>query len=203
MEWAIEAIEEVGITPPDKVLVSYSGRFKGYNANIRCGKGFAEFRLSHEWKRVDEEIKKGIIQHLICKAYKIHKRTYNQELYEEFLRQAANYAPRIISDDLLVERYNKLNDEYFSGLLDQPNIIWGRHSLRKLGSYDYGTDTIKVSTVLKENTDLLDYVLYHEMLHKKHKFTCKNGRSHHHTKEFREDEKKFRLEDAEKNCMST
>jgi len=64
-------------------------------------------------------------------------------------------------------------------------------SMRRLGSYEYGTDIISMSKVLDHDEDLIDYVMYHEMLHKKHKFHNKNGRSHHHTREFKEMERKF------------
>ena len=75
-------------------------------------------------------------------------------------------------------------------MIEKPNLTW-HDSIRRLGSYEYGTDTISMSKVLGADTNLLDYVMYHEMLHKKHKFHCKNGRIHHHTKEFREMERKF------------
>jgi len=39
--------------------------------------------------------------------------------------------------------------------------------------------------------ELLDFVMYHEMLHKKHKFSISGVKSRYHTKEFKEDEKKF------------
>ena len=75
--------------------------------------------------------------------------------------------------------------------MEVPNLIWGKESTHKLGSYDYGTDTVTISTILKDDLELLDYVMHHEMLHKKHKFKSKYGRTHAHTKAFRDDEKKF------------
>ncbi|MBR9692917.1 M48 family metallopeptidase [Candidatus Woesearchaeota archaeon] len=69
--------------------------------------------------------------------------------------------------------------------------------MTKLGHYEYATDTISISTALKEAPELLDYVLYHEMLHKKHKFTeSKGGNTRSHTKAFRDEEKKYRLADG-------
>jgi hypothetical protein len=38
---------------------------------------------------------------------------------------------------------------------------------------------------------MMDYVMYHEMLHKKHKFSSKGSRIMHHTKEFRSSESAF------------
>jgi hypothetical protein len=49
-----------------------------------------------------------------------------------------------------------------------------------------------VSKIFQDSeTSLLDYVMYHEMLHKKHKFYTKNGKSFHHTSDFSKDERKF------------
>ena len=55
----------------------------------------------------------------------------------------------------------------------------------------YATDTVTLSKALAHDLELVDYVMYHELLHKKHKFTSKNGKSRHHTKEFRIAEKRY------------
>ena len=93
---------------------------------------------------------------------------------------------------VLEKSFDRVNERYFYNLLEKTNLKWGYPSLSKLGSYEYGTDTIMISKVL-ENTDkeILDYIMYHEMLHKKHKFTRKNNRNYHHTPEFRKKEKEF------------
>lgn len=198
MQWAVDAHTELTDKPLPSIVVTYSRRFKGFNANVRYGRGVMEFRLSHQWKDVDEDIQKGLVQHLLCRLYSLKEDTLHVRLYEEFLRQASEYAPRKDSDPFLKERFEVLNEEYFFGMMNQPNLVWGRDSTTKLGSYDYATDTVTLSTIFKDDQDLLDYVLYHELLHKKHKFSCSNGRTHHHTPAFRKDEKQFWLKDAEK-----
>jgi len=198
MQWAYDAYTQLVHTAPPAITVTYSKRFKGYNANVRYGRGKITFSIAHNWKEVDEDIQKGLVQHLLCRVLKIKKDTLHIQLYEEFLRQASEYAPKGISDELLKERFAVLNEKYFAGMMNQPTLTWGRASTTKLGSYEYATDTVVLSTILRENQDLLDYVLYHELLHKKHKFSCSNGRTHHHTPAFRADEKQFWLADAEK-----
>jgi predicted SprT family Zn-dependent metalloprotease len=54
-----------------------------------------------------------------------------------------------------------------------------------------------ISDVLKKDMVFLEYVLYHEMLHKKIKFKKSGSRSYHHTKEFKELEAKFYEKDVE------
>jgi predicted metal-dependent hydrolase len=91
---------------------------------------------------------------------------------------------------VLEESFDKINEKYFFGLIEKPNLTW-HNSIRRLGSYEYGTDTISVSRVLSTDKILLDYVMYHEVLHKKYKFHNRNGRTFHHTHEFRQMEKSF------------
>ena len=183
----------------------YSGRFKGYNANARRfgssdGSTFA-FNLSKNWRRVDKSIQIGLLQDLMVRLLKkksklIQSKTIQMDLYHHFLRSVHIAIPKTKADPLLVERFVTLNDQYFNGLLEVSNLCWGQKSYRKLGSYEFGTDTITISKALHpsmvSDAQLLEYVLYHEMLHKKHKFNSANGRSCSHTREFRDDESRFK-----------
>ncbi len=189
---------------PDKILkrklsVSYSKAFKDYNGNVQYSMTWMKFKISHKWKTVSKEIQIGLIQNLLLKVYKTkNKNTINMDLYESFLRNIGDYSAVKKGPVILEESFNRVNEKYFSGMMDKPNLIWGNHSFSKLGSYEYGSNTIMMTKVLKEDLELLDYVMYHELLHKKHKFYTKNGRSHHHTKKFRDDEKKFETPDVKK-----
>ncbi len=180
-----------------EINVKYSGQFSDYNAKVAYSPFRMSFRLSKEWRGVDEDIKIGLIQSLLIKVFKTGKfKEYNRNnkisMYESFLKNIALVAPRKESASELVEAFNRVNDSYFYGLIDMPNLVWGQHSIRKLGSYEYGSDTVSISKILGEAPqEYLDYVVYHELLHKKHKFHHKNGKSFHHTHAFRSDEKKF------------
>ena len=99
---------------------------------------------------------------------------------------------------MLLEVFNKLNEEYFNGLLDRPNLVFGQNSTTVLGNYNYSTDTVTISTILRDETDLLDFVVYHELLHKKHGFKHSGTRGQYHTPAFKRDEKLFRVKDIEK-----
>ena len=53
--------------------------------------------------------------------------------------------------------------------------------------------------ISEEEKVLLDYVMFHEMLHRVHKFKTVNGRSLHHSRKFKSAEKQFQAaEDMEK-----
>lgn len=76
--------------------------------------------------------------------------------------------------------------------MEKPNLEWGTDSRRKLGSYNFHNDTITVSTLFQSSKpELLDYLIYHELLHKHHKFKHKNGTSFFHTRDFRRDENNY------------
>lgn len=185
-----------------EVAVNYSGKFSDYNANVSYTPFSLKFKLSRKWRGVDEDIKIGLIQSLLIKVFKDkdYEKNNKIELYNMFLKNVALVAPRKESPPELIESFERVNNSYFYGLIDMPNLKWGRDSVRKLGSYEYGSDKLIISSLLKKAPfHLLDYVMYHELLHKKHKFYHKNGRSYHHTKVFRKDEKRFEnSEGAEK-----
>ena len=136
----------------------------------------------------------GLIQGLMLRIFKEKKKTTNIDLYNSFMKNLHISIPKINTDPLLEESFNNINEKYFIGLIERPNLIW-HNSIRRLGSYEYGTDTISISRILEGDEEVLDYVMYHEILHKKHKFHSKNGRTHHHTKEFKEMEEKFENSD--------
>ena len=172
--------------------LKYSKQFKPYNANVkRFGNNFV-FNLSRNWKKISKEIQIGLIQELLVKILKDKKKTMNMELYNLFLKNIHIAAPKTKTNPILEESFNKINDIYFNGMLDIPNLQWGSDSTSKLGCYEYGSDSITISTIFRNSKqELLDYVMYHEMLHKKFKFESKNGRTLHHSPEFKRMEAKF------------
>ena len=108
-----------------------------------------------------------------------------------FLKKVHLAVPKEKIDPILEKSFDRVNDKYFYGMIEKPNLVWGKKSFRKFGSYDYGSDTISISRSLEPHPRLLDYVMYHEALHKKHKFTTSGARTRHHTSEFRKSEKRF------------
>lgn len=173
-------------------VLKYSGRFKGFNANAKLNR-FTKtitFNLSKKWRGVDESIKLGLIQGLILRLLKKKGKTINMDLYTNFIKNVHIAVPKTKSHPLLEESFNRVNKLYFAGMIDKPNLTLGKGT-RTLGNYDYGADAIAISEILLKHIDLLDYVMYHEILHKKNKFKSKNGRSFHHTKKFKKEEKSY------------
>lgn len=194
-----QAINELYNEFPYAIKLKYSAKFKPYRANIRLREDKIQLNLSKKWKTVSKEIQIGLIQELLLKILKnklkpLKITTQNIELYNIFMKKLHLGIPKTEIDPTLEQSFNKVNEKYFYGLIEKPNLVWANSST-KLGSYEYGTDTITISRILKDDEEILDYVMYHEMLHKKHKFYTKNGRSYHHTREFRKKEKEFKNSD--------
>lgn len=187
-----------GREPLQRITVRYHGGFKDFNANVRMNQRQVVFSLSKKFESLEDEIKIGVIQHLLNKLFKTRVETDEQDLYSGFLKRMSDFAPVTQSDPVLGESFDRVNKEYFADMMSRPNLTWGSRSKRLLGTYTYATDTIMISAVLQDSpTDLLDYVMHHEMLHKKHKFSCKSGRTHSHTPAFKRDEAKFKVKNAE------
>jgi hypothetical protein len=187
---------------PDKefnyeAVIKYSGKFHGYNANVRYSPVSLQFKLSRNWKSVSREIQMGLLQSLMNKVFKTKIKTMNIDLYNIFLKKVHFTIPKTEEDPVLEESFKRVNEKYFNNILEIPNLKFGSDSFTKLGSYEYGSDTIIISNLFKDEILLLDYIMYHELLHKKYKFNEKDGRSYHHTKLFRTKEREFEEPDIE------
>lgn len=168
--------------------LKYSSKFNDYNANIRLSGSELTVSLSRKWKGVSSPIVIGCVQSLLLRLFKEKAKTTEIDLYNIFMQKVHISVPKVFSDPILEDSFDRMNEEFFYGLVEKPNLRWGK-GISKLGSYEYGSDTISISKHL--SGELLDYVMYHEMLHKKHKFRSVNGKSYHHTSRFRKDEKAF------------
>jgi hypothetical protein len=86
--------------------------------------------------------------------------------------------------------------DYFGGKMLKPRLVWsGVLSSRKLGHYERTRDRVVMSQILDDRRIprcVVEFVLYHELLHKHHGIKWVNGRCLVHTPEFRRSEGKFR-----------
>ena len=115
--------------------------------------------------------------------------TPNMRIYNNFIKNLSILTPKTKSDPILEESFYRVNEHYFDNQMEKPNLIWGQDSVRTLATYNFHNDTVKVSSLFKKaENDILDYLMYHELLHKEHKFNNKKGRSYYHTRSFRADE---------------
>lgn len=99
----------------------------------------------------------------------------------------------------LEQVFNQINHEYFAGELPMPTLRWSRRiSQRKLGHYSPATDTVEVSKSLDQPGVpgvIVDFIMYHELLHKSLGVKMVNGRRMAHTAAFRRAEQRFKQYD--------
>ena len=112
----------------------------------------------------------------------------------ETLSGALNAAGGMHRD--LGRSFDRVNAEYFGGLMERPKLTWSRSfTLRKFGHYDHIHDTVMVSSTLDGPgvpEFVVDFIVYHELLHKKMDVRWSNDRTIAHWKDFRTEERKFR-----------
>ncbi len=182
---------------PDKEFsyqaeLNYNLRLSDFNSNIRLRGNKITLNLNLQWKDIDNEIKIGMIQTLLLKLLKTKKNTLNIELYHNFIKNIPTLTPKTESDLVLNASFQRVNQQFFFNQIEKPNLTWGTDSRTKLASYNFHRDVISVSTIFKTAPErVLDYLMYHELLHKWQKFRHKNGRSFYHTSEFREAEREY------------
>ena len=95
----------------------------------------------------------------------------------------------------LDESFARVNAEYFGGQISKPTLVWNRTlTTRKFGHYQSNRDIVMISVSLDDPsvpTFVVDFLIYHELLHKKHGAIFVNGRRLSHSPAFREEERKF------------
>jgi len=95
----------------------------------------------------------------------------------------------------LEEIFDDLNRRFFHGLMGRPQLTWSReHARNRLGHYDPAHNAIVISRVFDDPRVpryVVEYILYHEMLHLKHPVKLRGSRRCVHSREFVEEENLF------------
>lgn len=103
----------------------------------------------------------------------------------------------------LDEIFARLNETYFRNAVPKPALTWSaKKTFRILGHHDATHDHITISRSLDSASVplyVVEYVVFHEMLHIAHPTRHVNGRRYNHTPAFKNDERKFAyFEEAER-----
>jgi len=91
--------------------------------------------------------------------------------------------------------FGRVNASYFGGAMARPSLRWSRRpNQRRLGHYDFTRDEVVLSVRLDAPDvprTVVDFVVYHELLHKRHGLRHSGNRRLAHTAAFRRDERRF------------
>lgn len=204
---AFRHYDKNGAAPPVSVeFYPYSGM--NHTIRIRCGRAYV--RISDICRDMLSEGQRALAFILVAKLFHRRAARVYQEMYNactktpEILARAAEKKARKrrkvtahpageIYD--LTELFDDVNTKYFDAAIKKPVLTWSpRKTYRVLGHHDATQDTIVISRSLDTPETprfIVEYVMFHEMLHIAHPTKHVNGRRYNHTAEFRRDERKF------------
>lgn len=192
----------------------------GINHTIRRREGKIYVRIAELFKDAPPEVQKSLAFILVAKLLRKKVPLQAEEIYRTFARsqdiQALALANKRQRGRKIVttakgEFYNleeifaRLNKIYFKNHLPKPVLTWSaRKTFRRLGHHDTIHQTIVISKSLdseKVPHFVVEFVVFHEMLHIFHPGQKQNGRHYFHTPAFRRDEEKFEYFDEAENWI--
>ena len=194
--------------PPEIQVTFYP--FAGLNHTIRIRRQRIYVRVSDLLREAPPQVQRALAFILIAKLFRKRVSAEHQALYRQY-----TYLPQVVRASELARRergrkqltgaagrfYNlermfaSLNRRYFDNQLPKPALSWSQRRTRRiLGHHDHIHDAIVISRSLdvpEVPEFLVEYVLYHEMLHVKHRPRIISGRRINHHAAFRADERRF------------
>ena len=192
--------------------------YAGLSSTIRLREGRVYARVSDILAESPREVLFALACILVAKLYRLktpaaQERIYRNHTLNPLVIDASHLARRSrgykrttssrgkVYD--LRELFAELNARYFAGELAMPVLSWSQRPTRRvLGHHDHVHSAIIISTTLDDLRVprlVVEYVLYHEMLHVKHPPRVVLGRTQYHSRAFRKDERRFqRFDEATK-----
>jgi hypothetical protein len=191
-------------------------RFANVDNFIRLDQGRLHIRMSDLLSGAPAPVMEALAYILLGKLYRkpvarMHSHRYRLYLNRRDVRRQAQLLRQIRgrkfisgpqgSHHNLEEVFERLNQEYFGGLMGRPLLGWSRQASRSmLGHFDPSHNAIVISRIFDQPRVpalALEYVMFHEMLHLRYPVEQQGVRRRVHPREFREAEKQFRrLKDA-------
>jgi hypothetical protein len=200
---------------PRPKIVARFYPYAGLSSTIRLRQGRIYARVSDILVDSPREVLFALACTLVAKLYRLkiskeHERTYREHVLHPTIVDASQSARRRRGYKIttssrgkaydLAELFTALNARYFGGKLERPLLSWSPRPTRKvLGHHDHVHRAIIISRTLDDMNIprfVVEYVLYHEMLHVKHPTRVISGRTIYHGRAFREDERQFERMDA-------
>ena len=184
--------------------------FANVNNTIRLRNGRLLVRLSDLLEGAPDAVLRAIAHILLAKMY---RQPINRALAARYRKYVASHD--IVRKTHLVRQirgrkklrpargyfydldavFETLNTRFFHGLMARPRMSWSQTRTRRiLGHYDPAHNAIIISRIFDHfavPTYVLEYIVYHEMLHLKHPVKLRGSRRCVHSAEFQAEEKLF------------
>ncbi|HNZ87726.1 MAG TPA: hypothetical protein PKK55_04290 [Methanofastidiosum sp.] len=178
--------------------------YKSIKNTARVKNGVLYVKVSDKLKDAPNEIIEALGYVLLSKIKgnrvpPRYKRTYNDYIHSIIINESPGETKGCHDPHgnyfNLEEIFNSVNAKFFANDVPKPFLRWSkRRAYRIFGRYDRSKNEIVVSKLLDENKTpiyVVEYIMYHEMLHIKHGFSYKKGRRRIHTSAFKKEEEKF------------
>lgn len=184
--------------------------FANVNNTIRMREGRLLVRLSDLLEGAPETVLRAIAHILLAKIYRKpidrgQAARYRKYLGSREIVRQAHLVRQIRGRKRLhgskghfydlEEVFEDLNSRFFHGLLARPRMSWSRGRTRRiLGHYDPAHNAIVISRVFDHPSVpryVMEYIVYHEMLHLKHPVKLRGSRRCVHSAEFQVEERLF------------
>jgi predicted metal-dependent hydrolase len=184
--------------------------FANVNNTIRLREGRLLVRLSDLLEGAPEAVLRAIAHILLAKMYRrpidrgqaaryrkyvaSHEIVRKTHLVRQMRGRKQLRSPRGHSYDL-DSIFEELNTRFFHGLMARPRMSWSQAKTRRiLGHYDPAHNAIIISRLFDHPgvpAYVLEFIVYHEMLHLKHPVRLRGSRRCVHSAEFQAEEKLF------------
>lgn len=191
--------------------------YVGINHTIRVRNGKIFVRIAELCRDMPPVGQKALAHILIAKLLRKKVSPKAREIYSEFIKTGEirdralenkrNRGRKIISSAKgevydLDEIFDDINEVYFRDAIAKPVLSWSNgKTYRILGHHDSTHQTIIISKSLDDRKVpryVVEYVVFHEMLHIFHPVEIRNGRRIVHSPQFKRNERTFEyFEEAE------
>lgn len=205
-----EALREVAKKNPPPEVEARFYPYAGLSSTIRMRRGRVYARVSDILSPSPPGVLHALACILVAKLYRLKCSEEHERVYREYtsnpdvlsatesVRRQRGYKCTTSARGAvynLEEVFHELNGRFFGGQLARPVLSWSQQQTRRvLGHHDHVHEAIIISRTL-DNPRIprfvLEYVLYHEMLHIKHAARMVDGRTIYHGRQFRTDERRF------------
>ncbi len=190
--------------------------FANLNNTIRLRNGRLLVRLSDLLEGAPESVLRAIAHILLAKIYRRpidrgYAARYRKFVGSRDIVRKAHLVRQLRGHKMLRAArghfydldaiFEELNSRFFHGLMARPRMSWSMRKTRRiLGHYDPAHNAIIISRIFDHPAMpryVVDYIVYHEMLHLKYPVRLRGSRRCVHSKEFQQEERLFpRVADA-------
>jgi len=172
-----------------------------YMSEVRKGKRL--YQIDVGFLGVDDEVLRDLMRCIHQRTPEVTRRTNDFQIHESYKAITAELEMLLESPEGdakgrefdMDEIFETVNNTYFNGSIERPRLRWSqKETFRKFGHYSFIKDEVMLSSTL-DHPDVprftVEFVMYHELLHKKHGLRIVGVKKFAHTAAFRADEKRF------------